>query len=379
MGNIVSVLKSRRDRTTAFQPLSVSQRGALVIPLLIVGLIVVLLLAVGIGAVRIDPLQVVGILLDWFNTETGLFDRLGITLTQDFTNRQRDVMMVIRLPRVVLGLLIGSSLAVSGAAIQGLFRNPLADPGLIGISSGSALCAALVIVLGNTFLRPIIDLFGGYALPIAAFCGGFATTILIYRLATVGGKTDISTMLLAGIAINAIAGAVIGMMTFLATDDQLRDITFWSLGSLGRANWKTIAVVWPFMLGALLFIPFLSRSLNALLLGESEAGHLGINVEQVKTLIILVVAGAVGSGVAISGVIGFLGLVVPHLIRLAIGPDHRYVLPGSALLGAILLVGTDLIARTIAVPTEVPIGIVTALVGGPFFLWLLLRGRKRGV
>jgi iron complex transport system permease protein len=379
MGNIVSVLRSRRDRTTAFQPLSTLQRGAVVLPLLMIGLVVVLLLAVGIGAVRIDPHQVVGILLDWFNTQTGLLDRLGIHPQIEFTNRQRDVLMVIRLPRVVLGLLIGSSLAVSGAAIQGLFRNPLADPGLIGISSGSALCAALMIVLGNTFLRPIIDLFGGYALPVAAFGGGFATTMIIYRLATIGGKTDISTMLLSGIAINAISGAVIGLMTFLATDDQLRDITFWSLGSLGRANWKTIAVVWPFMVGALLLIPFLSRSLNALLLGESEAGHLGIHVEQVKTIIILVVAGAVGSGVAIAGVIGFLGLVVPHLLRLAIGPDHRYVLAGSALLGASLLVGTDLIARTIAVPAEVPIGIVTALVGGPFFLWLLLRGRKRGV
>lgn len=354
------------------------RRGALMLTLFAVGLVVVVLMAVGIGAVRINPDQVIGIVLDEFNRNTGLLDRLGITLNIDFAERQRAVLMVIRLPRVVLGLLIGASLAVSGAAIQGLFRNPLADPGLIGISSGAALCAALVIVLGNTVLSGVVGVLGGYALPIAAFGGGFATTIIIYRLATVNGKTSVATMLLAGIAINAVAGAGIGMMTFLATDDQLRDITFWSLGSLGRANWQMIAVIWPFMLAVLLFVPFLARALNALLLGEAEAGHLGVNVERVKTIIVLVVAGAVGAGVAVAGIIGFLGLVVPHLVRLAIGPDHRYVLPGSALLGAGLLVGTDLIARTIAVPAEVPIGIVTALVGGPFFLWLLLRDRRRG-
>jgi iron complex transport system permease protein len=370
--------RSRQSTVPVYAIGTSSQRGALMLGVFSVVLVVIVLMGVGIGAVQINPDQVIGILLDEFNRSTGLLTRLGITVDIDFAERQRAVLMVIRLPRVVLGLLIGSSLAVSGAAIQGLFRNPLADPGLIGISSGSALSAALIIVLGNGVLRGVVDVLGGYALPLAAFAGGFLTTILIYRLATIGGKTSVSTMLLAGIAINAIAGAGIGMMTFLATDDQLRDITFWSLGSLGRANWRMIAVIWPFMLGALLFIPFLSRALNALLLGEAEAGHLGINVERVKTIVVLVVAGAVGAGVAIAGIIGFLGLVIPHLVRLTIGPDHRYVLPGSVLLGASLLVGTDLIARTIAVPAEVPIGIVTAIVGGPFFLWLLLRDRLRG-
>jgi iron complex transport system permease protein len=203
------------------------------------------------------------------------------------------------------------------------------------------------------------------------------TTLLIYRLATSGGRTQVATMLLAGIAINAIAGAGIGLMTFIANDDQLRDITFWSLGSLGRASWPNIGAMLPLVLIALLPLLMLSRPLNALLLGEAEAGHLGVDVQRIKTLVVLAVALAVGAGVAVAGIIGFVGLVVPHLLRLMAGPDHRIVLPGAALLGAALLVGTDLLARTIAVPAEVPIGIMTALVGGPFFLWLLLRDRKQ--
>jgi iron complex transport system permease protein len=332
---------------------------------LLLGIIV--LLAVGIGAVSITPQQVVSILLDETGIPTGI----------EFAERQRAVLMVIRLPRVVLGVLIGAALAVSGAAIQGLFRNPLADPGLIGISSGSALAAALTIVLGNGLLSGVVALLGDLALPLAAFSGGLLTTLLIYRLATSGGRTQVATMLLAGIAINAIAGAGIGLMTFIANDDQLRDITFWSLGSLGRASWPNIGAMLPLVLIALLPLLMLSRPLNALLLGEAEAGHLGVDVQRIKTLVVLAVALAVGAGVAVAGIIGFVGLVVPHLLRLMAGPDHRIVLPGAALLGAALLVGTDLLARTIAVPAEVPIGIMTALVGGPFFLWLLLRDRKQ--
>jgi iron complex transport system permease protein len=234
-----------------------------------------------------------------------------------------------------------------------------------------------MIVLGTTVLSGVTALLGSLALPAAAFLGGVVATLIIYRLATLSGRTSVPTMLLAGIAINALCGAVIGLMTFIATDDQLRDITFWSLGSLGRASWSLIATLLPFTLLTLLPLLFGARSLNALLLGEAEAGHLGVNVERVKLAVIVLVALGVGAGVAAAGVIGFLGLVVPHLIRLALGPDHRLLLPGSALLGASLLVGADLLARTVAVPAEVPIGIVTALVGGPFFLWLLLRDRRR--
>jgi iron complex transport system permease protein len=330
-------------------------------------LILIFLLAIGIGAVPISPPEIMAILAR----------QLGLHLDIPFEARQEAVMMVIRLPRVVAGLLIGSSLAVAGASIQGLFRNPLADPSLIGISSGSALAAALTIVLGGTVLSPLRAAFGDLLLPLAAFGGGVMTTLLVYRLATASGRTEVTTMLLAGIAINALSGAGIGLLTYMATDDQIRDITFWSLGSLGRASWNMLAVILPFMLLPLCLMPVLARSLNAFLLGEAEAGHLGIHVERIKTLIVVLVAMTVGAGVSMAGMIGFVGLVVPHLIRLVIGPDHRNLLPGSALLGASLLIGADLLARTVAVPAEVPIGIVTSAVGGPFFLWLLLRERRK--
>ncbi|NDJ33536.1 MAG: iron ABC transporter permease, partial [Chloroflexi bacterium] len=232
------------------------------LPLLAGLLLLIVLLAVGTGAVSIRPLQVVSILLSEVGIEAGV----------PFEARQQTVLMVIRLPRVVLGILIGASLAMAGAAIQGLFRNPLADPGLIGISSGAALFAALTIVLGSTVLSGVVSLLGDWALPIAAFAGGVTATIVIYRLATIGGRTDVATMLLAGLAINALAGAGVGLMVFTASDDQLRDITFWSLGSLGRASWESIGVLLPLILVALVPLPFLGRALNAFLLGEAEAG-----------------------------------------------------------------------------------------------------------
>jgi iron complex transport system permease protein len=352
---------------TIIQRKLLSSSGSQMLVGLVIFLIVIFLLEIGVGQVQIDPPQLTGILLSEIGIDSGI----------EFSQIQRDVLMIIRLPRAVLGLLIGSSLAISGASIQGMFRNPLADPGLIGISSGAAFSAGTMIVLGNTILSRVIDKLGLFALPMAAFLGGVATTILIYRLATVGGRTIVSTMLLAGIAINALATSGIGMMIFLADDAQLRDLTFWSLGSLGKASWDIIGVTAPFMLSAVLILPLLARPLNSLLLGESEAGHLGVNVERTKQYIVVIVALAVGAGVAVAGVIGFLGLVVPHLVRLIIGPDHRYVLPGSALLGGALLIGADLIARMVAT-SEVPIGVVTALVGGPFFLWLLIRDRNRG-
>lgn len=356
------------NRSTAVAPpRPVRTRAALVLPILSGILLVIVLMAVGIGAVQIHPNQVAAILLKQLGIETGI----------SFEARQESVLMIIRLPRVVAGLLIGASLAVAGASIQGLFRNPLADPGLIGISSGSALAAATMIVLSNSVFSGILAIFGDFALMLAAFLGGVTTTLIVYRLATSGGRTSVPTMLLAGIAINALSGAGIGLLTYIATDEQLRDITFWSLGSLGRATWVTIGGMLPFILAAVIPLPFLARALNAFLLGENEAVHLGIDVERVKTWIIVLVALAVGASVAVTGIIGFVGLIVPHLIRMVAGPDHRTLLPASALLGASLLVGADLFARTVAVPAEVPIGIVTALIGGPCFLWLLLRDRAK--
>lgn len=286
----------------------------------------------------------------------------------------RDAMIVldIRLPRTLAGLAIGAALAVSGALLQGLFRNPLADPTLVGVSSGSALAAALVIVLGHRFATGPGPL-PFEILPPASFCGALAATLVLYAIATRRGRTSIATMLLAGIALAALAGAGTGFLAFLSDDRQLRDLTFWTLGSLGGATWTKVFVVGPMIMVVLLLLPFLARALNALALGEAEAFHLGVAVERVKGVAIMTVAVAVGAAVATAGLIGFVGLVVPHVLRILIGPDHRLLLPAAALLGGALLVAADMVARVAVAPAELPIGIVTAFIGAPYFLWLLLR------
>lgn len=322
------------------------------------------LLSLGLGAVRIPPGRVLDILIRGGGDPALARDAL--------------VVLNIRLPRTLLGLMVGAGLAVSGALMQGLFRNPLADPALVGISAGSGLAAATVIVLGDR-LRAAAGLSGPMpyaALPIAAFLGGLATTFGLYRVATRAGRTSVATMLLAGIALAALAGALTGLLVYASDDRQLRDLTFWMLGSLSGATWAKVAASAPAILPVLLLVPFLGRGLNALVLGEAEAFHLGIAVERLKRLAILLVAVAVGAGVAAAGVIGFVGLVVPHVLRMTIGPEHRRLLPACALLGGALLVLADIVARLVAAPAELPIGIVTALVGAPVFLWLLL-GRVR--
>jgi len=345
------------------------RRVRVVLGALVVLLIVATGASLAIGAVGISPGQVLAILAS----------TVGIDVPIEFERRQALVLTSIRLPRVLLAIGVGGGLAVSGALMQGLFRNPLADPTLIGVSSGAALAAVVTIVLGSTLLGTWSDLLGAFLLPAAAFAGGVIATFVVYQLATRHGQTSVTTMLLAGIAINALASAGTGLMIFVADDDQLRDLTFWTLGSVGGATWTKLAVVGPCLVGGMIAAPFLSRALNALLLGERDARHLGIRTEQVKKLAITLAALVVGAAVAVSGVIGFVGLVVPHLLRLAVGPDHRILIPGSALLGGVLLLGADLLARTLVAPAELPIGIVTAIVGAPFFLWLLLRDRDRGV
>jgi len=304
-------------------------------------------------------------------------DLLSGSEAETISMRDRVVIYDIRLPRVVTGVLVGAGLAVSGAVLQGLFRNPLADPALVGISAGSGLGAAATIVLGGTLLGPLTAMLGTFALPSIAFIGGLATTALLYRIATRQGRTSVATMLLAGIALAALAMAVTGVLVFMADDRQIRDMTFWGLGSLAGATWAKTAAAAPFIILSLAASPFLARGLNALALGEATAGHLGIPVQRLKHVSILSVAAAVGASVAISGGIGFVGIVVPHLLRLSIGPDNRYLLPASALLGASLLLLADAVSRTIVAPAELPIGIITAIAGAPFFIWILLR--RRGV
>ena len=287
------------------------------------------------------------------------------------------VFFAIRLPRIVLAILIGASLGVSGAAMQGVFRNPLVDPGLLGVSGGAALGAVSAIVLGASVAGGLSPELLHYALPVAAFVGSVGAMLLVQWLGSVDGRASIATLLLAGIAVNALTGALTGLLTYKANDAQLRTITFWSFGSLGGASWPTIFATAPFFALAIIGLPRMARPLNALLLGEAEAGHLGYSTERTKRWVILLVSLAVGTAVSVAGIIGFIGLVVPHLLRLVTGPDHRILLPGSALLGGSLLLVSDAFARTLAVPAELPIGIVTACLGTPFLLALLAQERRR--
>lgn len=291
------------------------------------------------------------------------------------------ILFHIRLPRVLLCLLVGACLGVTGATMQGLFRNPLADPGLIGVSAGSALGASVAIVLGHALLPVVVPaVILAWAqlvfVPVCAFLGGVGVTFLVYKLASQHGKTQVATLLLAGVAIQAMAGAGIGLLTYMADDTQLRDLTFWSMGSFAGAQWQQLAMVAVFLVPALIFLACQGRSLNAFLLGEYEAGHIGIRVEVVKRKLIVVTALAVGVAVSATGMIGFVGLVVPHLIRLAFGANHRFLLPMSLLLGATLLLWADTLARTLISPAELPIGILTAILGAPFFMFLLIRYRN---
>lgn len=322
-----------------------------------------ILLGIGDGALPISIPQIFAIFAH----------KIGLNLNVPFDPQQESVLWAIRLPRVILGVLVGASLAISGTLLQGLFRNPLAEPGLLGVSSGAALFAVAAIVLGETIFGDVFTVYKFYALPVAAFVGGTLTILIVYQIGKNKGNIDASTILLAGIAVNALAGAAIGFLVFLADDAQLRSITFWNLGSLGAATWANLVLVAPLVLLPLFWLKNLSRQLNALLLGDAEAGHLGIDVENLKRKIVVIVGLTVGASVSVTGIIGFVGLVVPHLLRLTIGADHRNLLPASALFGAALLLGADWLSRTLAAPAELPIGVITAALGAPFFLWLLLK------
>jgi iron complex transport system permease protein len=346
----------------------VQQTPARLLLLVLLALLpVTMLIAFATGAVSIMPAQIVAI----------VGDVAGFSGIGSFEQRQANVLLGIRLPRVLLAVLAGGGLGSAGAAMQGMFRNPLADPALIGVSSGASLGAVTVLVLGLSipFITPST---AAFALPVAAFLGGACATVAVYRIAGKRGETNIAGMLLAGIAVNAIAGAAVGLLSFTASDAQLRSITFWSLGSLGGATWMALATTAPLLLTSMVLLPRVAGQLNALLLGEAEAAHLGVDVEGLKRRVVVLSSLAVGACVAVAGVIGFIGLVAPHLVRLIAGPNHRHLLPASALLGAVLLLGADIIARTIVTPAELPIGIVTALLGAPFFLWLLIREHRGG-
>jgi len=342
-----------RDRPT---------RTVLIFPGLLLIAVLVTLLALGSGAVAIAPGDVLAIL--WHRPSGTLDPALA---------RDAVVLVEIRLPRLIAGFAIGAAIAIAGAGMQGLFRNPLADPGLIGISSGAAVAAVGFIVVLGPWLQNTAPELLRFGLPVAAFTGGLVVTALIVAIATRDGRIDVAMLLLGGIAVNALAGALIGLLVFMSDDQQLREATFWMMGSLAAITWPALLQTLPLLVLPLLAIPYAARALNALLLGEADARLLGFAVERTKALVVIVTALAIGAGVAISGIIGFIGLVAPHLARLLVGVDHRLMLPASALLGGTLLVGADLAARLVVLPAELPIGIVTALVGSPFFLWMLQR------
>lgn len=341
-------------------------RKSLAFPCLCLLLLFVLILSLALGAFPIRPLAVISV----------LGSQIGLDLPWSFSETEAVVIWHVRAPRVLFGSLSGGGLALGGALMQALFRNPLADPGLIGISAGSAVGAALVTVFGSAMFA-FNDSVQMAALPIAAFVGGLLTTGLVFRLSNMAGRVQVDHMLLVGIAVNALAGAAIGVLMLIANDAQLRELAFWSFGSLGRSTWPAVFIMGGLMLPVLMAVPRLTSALNAFLLGESEASHLGVNVDRLKFTAVALTCLAVAGAVAFAGVISFVGLVVPHIVRLICGPDHRILLPASALLGASMLPLADLLARTAAAPIELPIGLVTSLLGAPLFLWLLVQSRDR--
>ncbi|MGF1750139.1 iron ABC transporter permease [Vibrio cionasavignyae] len=283
----------------------------------------------------------------------------------------------IRLPRTLLCLVVGAILAICGTVMQGLFRNPLAEPGIIGVSAGASLGGAIAIVCFSTLGTQFPELMNLAVVPVFAFLGGALTTVLVYKLGSGKFGTSVTIMLLAGVAISALAGAGIGFLNFVADDQMLRDLSLWSMGSLAGATWGKISLAALTLLVLIILFAKKAMAINALLLGESEALHLGIAVQRLKRQLILLTAVGVGVTVSVSGPIGFIGLIIPHLGRMLIGPDHRTLLPVSALLGALLMTAADMIARVVVAPAELPVGIVTAIVGAPFFLYLLFQQKGK--
>jgi iron complex transport system permease protein len=333
--------------------------------MLIVGLAIVLVVAsfvsAGIGQLQMAPGEVFG----------SVMHRLGLNLGRMPAHPNGDVVLwEVRFPRVVMSVLVGASLGAAGAVMQGVFGNPLAEPSVIGVSFGAAVGACAVIVFEWAF-------FGSFTIAFAAFVTALITTLIVYSLSRSDGRTEVVTLVLMGIAVNAVAGAIIAYLVFVGDTQAREQIVFWQLGSLNGSRWEQVAVVAPLVIVGLAGVLLVARQLDFLALGERSARHLGVNVERLRLIAIVLVTLLVASGVAFAGIIAFVGLVVPHVIRMIIGPSHRYLVPASALGGALVLVIADLVARTAVSYADLPIGMLTALVGGPFFFWLLLRTRRQ--
>ena len=337
-------------------------------PLLLVSLVLLglaIVTSTGVGAVRIEPQRVLWIVLS----------RIGITARlapQDLDPAEVAIVADMRLPRVLLAALVGAALATAGTAYQGLFRNPLADPYVVGASAGAALGATLAVTA-----RLSLSLLGLSAMPLAAFCGAITAVLIVYGISQDGGHVSTVGLLLAGAAMSALVSAVVSFLMILS-DRDIHTIFFWLMGGFGARSWDHLITAAPYAVLGSAALWTLARPLNAITLGEESAQHLGVEVELVKRVILVLATLVTAAAVAVSGIIGFVGLIVPHAARLLLGPDHRTLLPGAALIGALFLVLADNLARTLLAPIEIPVGILTALAGGPFFLYLL-RTRKRGL
>ncbi|GIG40335.1 FecCD family ABC transporter permease [Cellulomonas phragmiteti] len=346
------------DRAPA--PPARAWRRSVLVVVLVVALVVLTLVAAGTGQLHVPPDEVLGSVLHRLGLDVGPLPAHPLG---------EQALWTIRFPRVLMAVLVGAALATGGAVLQGVFGNPLADPGIVGVSSGAAVGACLVIVAGWTFAGP-------WTSALLAFVGGLAATLLVYLTARAGGRTEVVTLVLTGVAVNAVGGAAVAFLTFLGDTQAREQIVFWQLGSLNGTRWVYVAVVAPLVLVGVAAAVVMSHRLDLLALGERPARHLGVDVERLRLGAVVVVAVLTAAAVAFCGVIGFVGLVVPHLVRMVVGPAHAVLVPASALGGAVLLVGADLVARTAVPYADLPIGMLTALVGGPFFFWLIRRTRR---
>lgn len=325
-------------------------------------LLLTILLATAIGAVAIHPGVTVRVVLS----------RLGVTAieTGDIGRNTAAIIWNLRLPRVILGVLIGASLALAGTTFQGLLRNPLADPFTIGVSSGAATGATLAI-----FLRQLTGLHFPQMIPLFAFAGALLAMFFVYNLAKIGGQVPVVTLLLAGVVVSSFLSAVISLLMVLA-GENMQGIFFWLSGGLLMRSWPEVGFVAPYLLVGSGVLYAYARDLNILLLGEESALHLGVRVEFTKKLLLVTASLVTAAAVSVSGMIGFVGLIIPHAVRMVTGPDHRVLLPAAALVGGIFLVWADVAARTALAPQEIPVGIITAFVGAPFFIYLLRKKKK---
>lgn len=335
-------------------------RGPAVLVAAVIGLVVAAVVAVGSGAFVIEPAAIV----------SSIAHKIGLSWGTPPDRVAESVLWDIRLPRVALAVTVGASLGCAGALMQGSLGNPLAEPGVVGVSAGAAVGAATAIVAG-------VSVLGSWTVGVAAFLGGLVTVAAVYLAARSDGRTEVVTLILTGIAVNAAAGAVIGLLLYLSDDAELRNVSFWTLGSVAAASWPRVAAVAPLALVGMTVACLQARQLDLLSLGEAPARHLGVNVERTRRTTLAVVAVLTAAAVAVSGIVLFVGLVVPHLVRMIAGPAHRWLLPASAVAGAVVLVVADLIARTAVAPAELPLGTLTALVGSPVFFWQLRRTRAR--